>query len=239
MEESRPPPPGGLLGWTFRLKNWWYNQGGGGGDDDSAVSVIRKINPPPPPPPEKTPRESRVSLVLSPEMERNIRKIDLSPLSWIEPADLRKTTIDVVKQVAALKYKTCGLPTTVRSKEDIRDILVSLGWAVPTDLSKDEIEKIESVTPGESCSGKIYDASVFPGKSRDHSFICVRIRRDVVQADCENTPLHIVETREPDNNNNKRKRQDSPTTQTKDKKTAVVVVQRLSKKPRTGAGGAK
>jgi len=227
MEESSPSPPGGFLQWTVRLKKWWYSRGDDDDDDGDAVSMIRKINPPPPPPPAKSPE----SLVLSSEMERNIRMIDLSPLSWIEPADLRKTTIHVVKQVAALKFKTCGLPTTVRSKEDIRDVLVSLGWAVPTDLSKDEIKKIEGVTPGESSSGKVCDASVFSGKSRGQHFICVRIRRDVVQADCENTPLHIVET----GGNNKRKRQDSPKTQPKDKGTA----QRQSKKTRTDAGGTK
>jgi len=231
MEESSPSPPGGFRQWTVRLKKWWYSRGGDDDDDDDAVSMIRKINPPPPPP-----AKSPESLVLSSEMERNIRMIDLSPLSWIEPADLRKTTIHVVKQVAALKFKTCGLPTTVRSKEDIRDVLVSLGWAVPTDLSKDEIKKIEGVTPGESSSGKVCDASVFSGKNRGQHFICVRIRRDVVQADCENTPLHIVETRE----NNKRKRQDSPKTQPKDKETTTKRgAQHLSKKPRTGAGGAK
>lgn len=121
-----------------------------------------------------------------------MRKIDLSSLSWIEPAETRQVACRVALRVAALKLETCGLPQAVRSKEDIRDILVTLGWSVPVDLRSDEIDQIERAATDAGGTDRVCDACVVPGENRRRHFICVRIRRGVVHADCEHTPLHMV-----------------------------------------------
>lgn len=112
----------------------------------------------------------------------------------------------VVKQVVALKFNSYGLPRIVQSKEDVRDVVLSLGWSIKVGLGVDEIEQIKEVASRASSSSgdTISDVCVVPGTDRNHSFICVRIRRRLVQADRENIPLHLVD-------NNKRKRRETGT----------------------------
>ncbi len=85
------------------------------------------------------------------------------------------------------------------------DVVLSLGWSIKVGLGLDEIEQIKEVASRASGIGDtISDVCVVPGTDRNHSFICVRIRRRLVQADRENIPLHLV-------GNNKRKRRGTRT----------------------------
>lgn len=161
------------------------------------------------------------------ETARAVRKVDLSPFSWIEPAETLHLAREVAKQVVALKFKPYGLPRTVQSKEDVRDVLLSLGWSIPVELDADEIERIKQVASRESGGDTISDVCVVPGTDRRHSFICVRIRRSVVQADRENVPLHLV------NDSKKRKRSEALRKNGKVKSAAAAAAERSPKKART------
>ena len=126
---------------------------------------------------------------MSPEIEKSVCKIDLSPLNWIEDPETRRGVRKITQQVAGIKFKTYGLPITVSSKEDIRDILVSLGWNLQLELSLEEIENIKT-SAAELL--KIIDVCLVPHANGRRHFICIRIRKPQIQADCTNTPIQLI-----------------------------------------------
>jgi len=131
---------------------------------------------------------------LSPEIEKSVCKIDLSPLNWIEDLETRRGVRKITQQVAGIKFKTYGLPITVSSKEDIRDILVSLGWNLQLELSLEEIENIKTSAAAAVNTEllKIIDVCLVPHANGRRHFICIRIRKPRIQADCTNTPIQLI-----------------------------------------------
>ena len=130
---------------------------------------------------------------MSPEIEKSVCKIDLSPLNWIEDLETRRGVRKITQQVAGIKYEANGLPITVSSKEDIRDILVSLGWNLRLELSLEEIEDIKTSAAVNTAELlKIIDVCLVPHANGRRHFICIRIRKPQIQADCTNTPIQLI-----------------------------------------------
>ena len=135
---------------------------------------------------------------MSPEIEKSVLKIDLSPLNWIQDAKTRLAVRKITQRVAGLKFKTYGLPSTISSKEDIRDILVSLGWSLRLELTLEEIEDIKtSVVVNTEHQLKIVDVCLVPHTNGRRHFICIRIRNSQTQADCTNTPIQLIKHQQP------------------------------------------
>ena len=127
---------------------------------------------------------------------------------------MQKNVRGFVQRVAGIKFRTYGLPITVSSKDDVRDILVSLGWPVRLELTLEEIKELK--TSASACL-KIVEICLVPHTSSRRHFICIRIRKPVIQADCVNTPICLIKYPEL----GKRKREPVSTTTTSAKKTSL------------------
>ena len=141
---------------------------------------------------------------------------------------MQKNIRGFVQRVAGIKFQTYGLPITVSSKDDVRDILVSLGWPVRLELTLDEIKELK--TSASACL-KIVDICLVPHTSSRRHFICIRIRKPVTQADCVNTPICLIKYPEL----GKRKRAEPPVTTTKKTSTKEPTM----KKTRLSTAAAK
>ncbi len=173
MEEPSLTFLGGISNWPHIWKSWW-----GGRWNSEPHHQPLKIN--------------KISAALPTLIEKSVLKIDLSPLNWIKDPKIHQDVCQIARRVAGLfKFKAYGLPVSVSSKEDIRDILVSLGWPVQLELSSHEIADIKNFEVGNNTL-KVVDVCLVPHTSGHRHFVCIRIRRSVVQGDCTNTPLHLI-----------------------------------------------
>lgn len=118
-----------------------------------------------------------------------VSKLDLSPLSWIQPVDVFELARQVVWKIAKLKYHAYGLPRIIKTREDLRDVLISLGWSVPLDIGEAEIQEIKALSNPLLFLNKIVDVSLVVADDGRKHFICTRIRRPIVEADRENIRL--------------------------------------------------
>ncbi len=168
MEEPSLTFLGGISNWPHIWRNWW---GGRWNSEPHHQQPLKKI-----------------SAALPTLIEKSVLKIDLSPLNWIEDQEIRQGVSQITKRVAGLKYEAYGLPLNLSSKDDVRDILVSLGWSVRLELTPQEITNIKNTVS----NLKVVDVCLVLHKSGRRHFICIRIRKPVIQGDCTHTPLHLI-----------------------------------------------